>query len=175
MTFLSDMDINGEYIRKVINEDGDVELTIKVSNYRDKELIKELSKETPYRIKLTPIKSQRTLEQNALMWELIHEISIARGTERANDDWDIYIEALIRAGAKSEYIAVLPKAEELLRKQFRAIQYINSFEHKGNTFNQYRVFYGSSSMNKKEMTHLLETVIDMANEEDITPIMRGYE
>lgn len=48
MTFLSDMDINGEYIRKIINEDGDVELTIKVSNYRDKELIKELSKETPY-------------------------------------------------------------------------------------------------------------------------------
>lgn len=101
------------------------------------------------------------------MWAIIHEINVARGTERATDDWNIYIEALERAGAKYEYVAVLPDAEELLSQQFRAIKYMNSFEHNGRTFNSYKVFYGSSKMDTKEMTMLLETVLDMATEQGI--------
>lgn len=109
------------------------------------------------------------------MWELIHEINIARGTERANDDWDIYIEALQRAGAKSEYIASLPEAEDLLKKQFRAIKKMNSFEHNGRIFNSYRVFIGSSQMNTKEMKQLLETVLDMASEVGVEPRTGQFE
>lgn len=163
------MNIYGDYVRRTTDENGDTEITFKIHNYRDKESAKELEKETIYKIGLTPAKAKRTLEQNALMWELIHEINIARGTERANDDWDIYIEALIRAGAKSEYIASLPEAEGLLRKQFRAIKKMNSFEHNGKTFNSYRVFIGSSQMDTKEMGKLLETVLDMASEVGVEP------
>ena len=98
------------------------------------------------------------------MWEIVHEINVARGTERATDDWDVYLEALERAGAKYEYIAVLPSAENLLKDQFRAIKQMNSFEYNGKTFNSYKVFYGSSKMDKKEMGMLLDTVLDMAAE-----------
>lgn len=117
------MNIYGEYVRRSIDENGDIELTFKIHNYRDKEISKELEKEVIYKIGLTVAKSKRTLEQNALMWELIHEINNARGTNRANDDFDIYLEALQRAGVKTEYIAALPETEETLKKQFRAIQY----------------------------------------------------
>ncbi len=163
------MNFTANYLKRVVNEDGDTEVTFKISNYRDKEVIKELQKDVPYRISCNVIKSKRSLEQNALMWKIIHEINVARGTERATDDWDIYIEALERAGAKYEYIAFLPEAEELLKQQFRAIKLMNSFEHNGRTFNSYKVFYGSSKMNKEEMKLLLETVLDMAAEMDIYP------
>lgn len=169
------MNVYGEYVRRVTNEDGDIEITFKIHNYRDKEACKEIEKEQIYKIGLTPAKSKRTLEQNALMWELIHEINIARGTNRANDDWDIYLEALQRAGVKTEYIASLPEAEELLKKQFRAIQYINSFEHKGKTFNQYRVYVGSSKMDKSEMKLLLDTVLDMASEVGVEPRVSEFD
>ncbi len=169
------MNIYGDYVRRTTDENGDTEITFKIHNYRDKEVIKELEKDKPYKIGLTIAKSQRTLEQNALMWELIHEINIARGTERANDDWDIYIEALQRAGAKSEYVATLPEAENLLKKQFRAIQKTNSFEYNGRKFNSYRVFIGSSQMDTKEMKKLLDTVLDMASEVGVEPRIGLFE
>lgn len=106
------MNIYGEYVRRAIDENGDIELTFKIHNYRDKEISKELEKEVIYKIGLTVAKSKRTLEQNALMWELIHEINNARGTNRANDDFDIYLEALQRAGVKTEYIAALPETSD---------------------------------------------------------------
>ena len=163
------MNFTANYVKKVTNEDGNTEITFVINNYRDKELVKELEKDVLYRINCNVVKSKRTIEQNKLMWALIHEINVARGTERATDDWNIYTEALERAGAKYEYIAVLPEAEELLKDQFRAIKLMNSFEHNGRTFNSYKVFYGSSKMNTKEMTLLLETVMDMAAEMDIYP------
>lgn len=78
-------------------------------------------------------------------------------------------------GVKTEYIAALPETEDTLKKQFRAIQYCNSFEHKGRTFNQYRVFVGSSKMDKAEMALLLDTVMDMASEVGIAPRISDYE
>lgn len=169
------MNVYGEYVRRVTDENGDIEVTFKIHNYRDKEVTKELEKDKTYKIGLNIVKSKRTLEQNALMWELIHEINIARGTKRANDDWDIYLEALQRAGIKTEYIAALPETEEMLKKQFRAVKYINSFEHKGKTFNQYRVYLGSSKMDKAEMKLLLDTVLDMASEVGVEPRVNIYE
>lgn len=163
------MNLTAEYLRKATNEDGDVEVTFLIKNYRDKEIIKDLVKETPYRLNMNIIKSKRSIEQNSLMWALIHEISIARGTERANDDWDIYLEALERAGAKFEYIAVLPEAERLLKESFRAIKLMNTFKYNDKVFNCYKTYYGSSKMDSKEMTLLLETVFDMAAELEIYP------
>ena len=157
-----------KYLRKVTNEDGNVELTLLIENYGGREAIKEFEKEKDYRIQANVVKSQRSLEQNNLMWAIIHEIAVARGGERAgNDDWDIYLEALERAGAKYEYIAVLPQAENLLKNTYRAVKKTGSFEHNKRIFNSYKVYYGSSKMDTKEMTLLLETVLDMAAAEGI--------
>lgn len=160
------MKIVGKPIKRVVNEDGYSELTILVENYRNQHLIKELEKDKDYRIELNLVKSKRSLEQNALLWKLIHEISQHINGTRANDDddWNIYLSALEKTGAKFEYIAVLPEAENILREQFRAIRLMNSFEHNGRTFNSYKVYYGSSKMNTQEMTLLIETVMDMAAE-----------
>lgn len=162
------MKVVGKVIKRVINEDNNIEVTIEVPNLFHQEQVKELSKEKEYRFEIDEIKQVRSIYQNNLMWKLIHEIAVARGTDRASeDDWSIYLEALERAGAKFEYIAVLPQAESILKEQFRAVKLMNSFEHKGKVFNQYKVYYGSSKLNTKEMANLLDIVKDMAVENEV--------
>ena len=162
------MKVIGKVNKRVINEDGNLELTLEINNLYHQEQIKELKKDVDYRIEIEEVKSTRSIYQNNLMWKIIHDIAIARGGDRASeDDWNIYLEALERTGAKFEYIAVLPQAEDILKKQFRAIKLMNTFEHKGKTFNQYKVYYGSSKLNTKEMSLLLEMVKDIAVESGV--------
>ena len=162
------MKVVGKVNKRVVNEDGNLELTIEVENLYQQEQLKELVKNENYRFEINEIKSQRSIYQNNLMWKIIHDIAIARGGERASeDDWSIYLEVLERTGAKVDYIASLPEAEGELKKHFRAIKLMNSFEHKGKTFNQYKVYYGSSKLNIKEMALLLEMVKDIAVESGV--------
>lgn len=162
------MKVIGKINKRVINEEGNLELTIEVNNLFQQEQLRSLDKTKEYRFEIDEIKQARTIYQNNLMWKIIHDIAVARGGVRASeDDWSIYLEALERAGAKFEYIAVLPQAENILKEQFRAIKLMNKFEHKGRTFNQYKVYYGSSKLNTKEMSLMIETIKDMAVESGV--------
>ena len=157
-----------KFLRRVKNEDDNTELTILVENYSNQELVKELVKDVNYRVNFSVIKSQRSIEQNKLLWSIIHEIAISRGGERASeDDWDIYLEAIERAGAKFEIMQGLPQIEKILKEQFRAVKKLDEFDYNGQTFASFKVYYGSSKMNTKEMSLLIETVLDMAAEEGI--------
>lgn len=148
--------------RATLDEEG-VELTFTVKGYANEQIAKSLSKNIPYRISLSEVGSKRSIEQNKLLWLLLHEVA-----EHLNQtDEETYINALELADAKYEYIACLPEASDILKEHYRAIKLMNTFEHNGKTFNQYKVFYGSSKMNTKEMTKLIDTVMQMARELDI--------
>ena len=158
----------GKINKRVVNEEGNLEITFEINNLHLQEQLKTLDKTKNYTIDIEEVKSNRSVYQNNLMWKIIHDIAIARGGERASeDDWSIYLEVLERTGAKVDYIASLPEAEGELKKHFRAIKLMNSFEHKGKTFNQYKVYYGSSKLNIKEMALLLEMVKDIAVESGV--------
>lgn len=149
---------NGRYVRKSINEDGKTEITIEISSPIS------LEKDKIYRIEFKEAKSSRTLQQNAYLWAIIHDISVNRNGDRATDDDDmaVYVELLEKANAKFEYIACLPEADRLIRQQFRAVRLLNQFEHKGKTFNQYKVFVGSSKFDTAEMAKLIDMALDTA-------------
>ena len=157
-----------KFLRKARNEEGRLEITLEANSIQDELIVEQLEKAL-YRIKFDLVKSKRTIDQNRLLWQLIHDISEARnGTLATSDnDWDIYLEALEKAQAKFEYVACLPEAYEMLKGQFRASKIMNEFEHNGKTFVQAKVFYGSSKMDVKEMAKLLDTVILMAQEEGV--------
>ena len=154
---------NGRYIRRQFAEDGKAELVIEVSGGLSRKIIDELEKGEDYRVEMTKIKSKRTIGQNNLLWKLIDEIADKTG----NDPEDIYCQALSKAGARYEYIACLPEAESTLRKAFRTIKLMNTFEHNGRTFNQYKAFVGSSKLNTSEMAKLLDVVTATAAENGI--------
>lgn len=102
---------------------------------------------------------KKTDQQRKFLWALIHEIGVEQ-SGRPDNDWDVYCQALERANVKFEFIAVKPEAENFLRRQFRAVQKIEEMGQ----FNLYKIFVGCSQMTKKEMSLLIDTVLDMAEE-----------
>lgn len=113
-----------------------------------------------YIVEIKEPKSKRSLQQNKLLWELIHKIA----KEKAQDDMEVYCALLERADAKSDYILARPITEEGLRHQFRGVKFIREQEVDGTIFNVYKVYIGSSKMTTKEMTELLDIVIQVCSE-----------
>ena len=105
-------------------------------------------------------RSQRSIQQNKMLWQLIHMIA----KETAQDDMEIYCAILERADALSDYIITAYDMEDYLRKSFRGVRFIRKQEVNGKECNIYKVYIGSSKMNTKEMTELIDTALQICSE-----------
>lgn len=157
------MKLVGNFSRSGKSENFETEITLTIRD-KYKHLIQDLNKEELYSIKIEKARDKRTEQQNKYMWSLIGEIDKARNGERSNDDFDIYIEALVRAGAKYTHLLVEPKVVPTLREKFRAIQLARKIKVGEKIFCDYKCFDGSSKFDTKEMHDLIETILDMASE-----------
>lgn len=145
-----------------IRRDGkEMTVTLKVKNIRYFKGIEELEKEKLYSIEIKDAKSKRTLEQNRYMWALLAEIDKEINGERSSDAWGIYCDALERCGAKFEFIIAPLAAESSLNRAFRAVKLMQEVNDWQGVF---KCYYGSSKMDTKEMTLLIDTILDMAEE-----------
>lgn len=152
----------------LFDEKGNAKLTLTIDNWRDKQVIKELEDDKDYRLEFSEVRSKRSIEQNKLLWKIINEINTAyNGKYGSSDEYEIYTMLLERANAKYDFIACLPEAEEVLRKNFRAVKFIKKVDLNGKEGNAYKVFIGSSQMNINEMKVLINTALDVAAELDI--------
>lgn len=113
-----------------------------------------------YEVQIKEPRNQRSLQQNRLLWKLIH--SIAKAT--SHDDNEIYCLLLERADALSDYIITATEMEEALRKTFRGVKFVRKQDVNGKECNIYKVYLGSSKMNTNEMNELLDMAIRMATE-----------
>ena len=116
-------------------------------------------------------KSKRSLEQNKLLWKLIHRIA----KETYQDDMTVYCAALERADALSDYVITAVDMEEALRKSFRGVKFSRMQEVNGKDCFVYKVYLGSSKMNTSEMTELIEITMQVANELGIDLREEWYE
>lgn len=124
-----------------------------------------------YVVEIKEPKSKRSLEQNKMLWQLIH--SIANKTHQ--DDMEVYCALLERADALSDYIITAYDMEDDLRKCFRGVRFIRKQEVNGKECNIYKVYIGSSKMDTKEMTELLDITLQMCAELGIPTEMFDYE
>ena len=108
-------------------------------------------------------KTTRSLQQNKLLWELIHKIA----KQQNQEDMEVYCALLERADAKSEYIITATEMEEALRKTFRGVKFIRKQLVNNKECNIYKVYLGSSKMKTKEMTELLDITIQLCSELEI--------
>lgn len=115
-------------------------------------------------------KQKRSLEQNRLLWKLIH--SIAKTTYQ--DDMEVYCSILERADALSDYVITAIEMEEALRKSFRGVKFVRMQEVNGKECYVYKVYIGSSKMTTKEMTELLDITFQLCSELGI-PTEVDYE
>ena len=113
-----------------------------------------------YVIEIKEAKSTRSLQQNKMLWELIHKIAKVQN----QDDMEVYSTLLERADALSDYIITATEMEEALRKTFRGVKFIRKQVVNDKECNIYKVYIGSSKMNTKEMTELLDITIQLCSE-----------
>ena len=116
-------------------------------------------------------KSIRSLQQNKLLWKLIHKI--AKATHQ--DDLDVYCGILERADALSDYVITAIEMETALRKSFRGVKFIRMQDVNGKECYVYKVYIGSSKMDTKEMTELLDITLQICGELGIPTEMFDYE
>ena len=139
-----------------------------------KEIIPEMLKldmEKLFIVEVKEPKSKRSLEQNRMLWQLIHSIA----KQQHQDDMEVYCALLERADAKSDYIITAYDMEDDLRKCFRGVRFIRKQEVNGKDCNIYKVYIGSSKMDTKEMTELLDITLQLCAELGIQTEMYEYE
>ena len=116
-------------------------------------------------------KSKRSLEQNKLLWKLIHRIA----KETYQDDLDVYCGGLERADALSDYVITAVDMEEALRKSFRGVKFIRMQAVNGKECFVYKVYLGSSKMDTTEMNELIEITMQVCSEYGIDTREEWYE
>jgi hypothetical protein len=139
-----------------------------------KEIAPELFKldmDKVYIVEIKEPKSKRSLEQNKMLWQLIHSIA----KKQHQDDMEVYCALLERADALSDYIITAYDMEDDLRKCFRGVRFIRKQDVNGKECNIYKVYIGSSKMDTKEMTELLDITLQMCAELGIPTEMYDYE
>lgn len=137
-----------------------------------KELIPEMLKldmDKLFTIEIYEPKSKRSIYQNKMLWKLIHAIA----KETYQDDNEVYCALLERADALSDYITTEKLTEKDLRKNYRGVMFMRTIEVEGKDVDLYKVYIGSSKMNTKEMTELLDITLQLCGELGIPTW--GYE
>ena len=120
----------------------------------------KLDMEKIYVCEIKEQKSKRSLEQNKLLWKLIHRIA----KETFQDDINVYCAVLERADALSDYVITATDMGEALRKTFRGVKFIRMQEVNGKECFVWKVYLGSSKMNTAEMNELIEIAMQICSE-----------
>lgn len=108
---------------------------------------------------VSPHKEKRSLNANGLLWMCLGEIASALRT----DKWDVYLQMLKRYGTYT-HVCVHPKAVEAVKKQWREVEEVGRGTVNGVESVQLLCYFGSSTMNSKEFSVLLDGVISEMKE-----------
>ena len=144
-------------------------LSLNVANYQHTQMLSTLDQDKIYQIEIKERKSKRSIEQNALMWSLLHELE--KATREPAFDW--YVKALIDTGAECVYIVAPKGSKDILMNSYRAVvpvckrMIVNPVENKETEGIMYRCFVGSSKFNVSQMNELIDTVLRYCDECDI--------
>lgn len=131
----------------------------------------KLDMEKIYVCEIKELKSQRSLEQNKLLWKLIHRIA----KETFQDDMNVYCAVLERADALSDYVITATDMGDALRKTFRGVKFIRMQEVNGKECYVWKVYLGSSKMNTSEMNELIEIAMQICSELGIDTREEWYD
>jgi hypothetical protein len=163
------MKVVAQYKGHMFDDKHHKELRLLVSNYQHMKYLDDLELDKQYSIEIKEIKSKRSINQNSLLWELLHKLE--QHTHEPAIDW--YVKSLIDTGAIAEYVWAMEKTEDSLRKQFRAVIRVKPHKIGDSDGWLYRVIVGSSKFNVEEMNRLIDTVLRYCNEHNIDTEVLG--
>ena len=152
-------------LRRQMNEYGQLEVTISVSNPMYEMYLRELDRKKEYAVTFDSVKKKRSLDQNALLWGVIAEIC-GNPNAQSENQWDMYCYLLAQSNAKYTYISICEEGLEdfKLAHGVRAVQVVgNETRENGKKFINCVVFLGTSQMTTVEMNKVIETTLDYAH------------
>lgn len=154
--------------------DGQYELTFPIeskSAFAVRQLISRLKDNTHVlQVSVDLEKRQRTLSQNDLLWGLLTEYARVLNGGRKNPDLTaekLYLKAVNDYG-KDTIVCVVEGAEQALKRVYKRVFIIDKFEQDGKMWSKCRCVLGSSTYDTKEMSDLIEGVLDEMSQNGIT-------
>jgi hypothetical protein len=140
-------------------------LTLLFETYDDfREAYEELKDKDKLSLEIKPYRAKRSLDSNSYLWILLEKLADKMGTTR----WKAYLKSLESHGA-FEYIPLREKDIYLAQSVFRIVRDRGSQEvedKRGNVeiLHTLQCFKGSSKYNSKEMSRLIQGVLDDCRE-----------
>lgn len=154
--------------------EGKLELTFPVedtSAYAVRQLWARLkNNEKTLQLNIDFEKKQRTLNQNDLLWGLLTEYAKALNGGRKSPEItaeSLYLKAINDYG-KDTLISVKEGAEGVLKRVYRRVFVIDKFQLNGEAWLKCRCVLGSSNYDTKEMSDLIDGVLDEMSKNGIT-------
>lgn len=118
-------------------------------------LIFRLDKDTVYDVKIDKHREKRSLNANAYLWKLVTEI----GNVLNKSKEEVYLQMLIDYG-QSEMVSILSEID--VKGYFKYYKLAGTSILNGKEFNHYKIYKGSSEYDTKEMSILLNGVVQEA-------------
>ena len=118
-------------------------------------LIFKLDKDTVYDVKIDKHREKRSLNANAYLWKLVTEI----GNILNKSKEEVYLQMLIDYG-QSEMVSILSEID--VKGYFKYYKLAGTSLLNDKEFNHYKIYKGSSEYDTKEMSILLNGVVQEA-------------
>ena len=118
-------------------------------------LIFRLDKDTVYNVKIDKHREKRSLNANAYLWKLVTEI----GNILNKSKEEVYLQMLIDYG-QSEMVSILSEID--VKGYFKYYKLAGTSLLNDKEFNHYKIYKGSSEYDTKEMSILLNGVVQEA-------------
>lgn len=122
----------------------------------------KLKKCDKLRIKADKFRNKRSLDANAYMWVLLQKMAEVLKTSKD----ELYIEILSRYGVFT-HVIVKPNAVDRVKAEWRLVKDLGEVEVNGITGNQLQCYFGSSTYNTKEMSILIDGLVNECKELEI--------
>lgn len=119
--------------------------------------ISEIAETEKLAIEIKKYREKRSLDANAYMWVLLEKIAEVLNTSKD----ELYLEMLGRYGVFT-HIVVRPTAVNEMKEKWRVVKELGEVEVNGQKGIQLQVYFGSSTYNTKEMSVLLNGIVDEA-------------
>ena len=160
----------GTYTGMGLSKNGRPEVRIELTSEGAVKSVSEIAQGN-YLVDMKKPRNERSLSQNALMWELIGQIDIKENGRRTkHDDEQIYINVLKMAGVKFYSVELdkgaVDRFKELTADTFRAYEIVREYVDwvNGGDTVLIHCFIGSSRMDTKEMSKVIDATLEYAKQ-----------
>lgn len=130
-----------------------------INGYEELKLVDKLA------IIAKKFRNKRSLDANGYMWVLLQKMAEVLKT----DKWTLYLKMLKQYG-QFTYIVVKPGVVDHMKSQWRECEVVGDIEVNGVKAVQMLCYFGSSTYNTKEMSVLIDNIVQEAQELGISTI-----